>query len=36
MFINEPGLIDKTLLEYPADRVQPDKEEDNIRVYISL
>ena len=36
MFINEPWLIDKTLLEYPADREQPDKEDDNIRVYIPL
>lgn len=36
MYINEPWLIDKTLLEYPMDREQPDKEEDNIRVYIPL
>lgn len=36
MFINEPWLIDKTLLGYPMDRAQPDKEDDNIRVYIPL
>ena len=36
MFINEPWLIDKSLLEYPADREQPDREADNVRVYIPL
>lgn len=36
MFINEPWLIDNTLLEYPMDRKQPDAETDNIRVYIPL
>lgn len=36
MFINEPWLIDHTLMEYPIAREQPDKEEDNVRVYIPL
>ncbi|GAB1475500.1 hypothetical protein MASR2M70_03320 [Bacillota bacterium] len=30
MFINEPWLIDKTLLEYFADEEQLDKEADNV------
>ena len=33
MFINEPWLIDKTLLE-SCEEENPDKEKDNIRVYV--
>ena len=36
MFINEPWLIDETLLEYPTDQKQPDPARDNIRVYIPM
>lgn len=36
MFINEPGLIDKTLLESCKEEEYPDKEKDNIRVYVPL
>ena len=35
MFINEPWLIDKTLLE-SCEEENPDKEKDNIRVYVPL
>lgn len=35
MFINEPWLIDKTLLE-SCEEEDPDKEKDNIRVYVPL
>lgn len=35
MFINEPWLIDKTLLE-SCEEEYPDKEKDNIRVYVPL
>jgi len=34
-FINEPWLIDKTLLE-SCEEEYPDKEKDNIRVYVPL
>lgn len=32
--INEPWLIDKSLLEYPPRR-EPDEKEDNVRIYVS-
>lgn len=35
MFINEQWLIDKTLLE-SCEEEYPDKEKDNIRVYVPL
>lgn len=35
MFINEPWLIDKTLLE-SCEEEDLDKEKDNIRVYVPL
>lgn len=33
--INEPWLIDKSLLEYPMRR-EPDEKEDNIRIYVPM
>ncbi len=33
--INEPWLIDKSLLEYPPRR-EPDEQEDNVRIYIPM
>ena len=33
--INEPWLIDKSLLEYPPRR-DPDDKEDNVRIYIPM
>lgn len=36
MFINEQWLIDKTLLESCEEEEYPDKEKDNIRVYVPL
>ena len=33
--INEPWLIDKSLLEYPPRR-EPDEKEDNVRIYIPM
>lgn len=33
--INEPWLIDKSLLEYPLCR-EPDEKEDNIRIYVPM
>jgi len=33
--INEPWLIDKSLLEYPPCR-EPDEKEDNVRIYIPM
>ena len=35
LFINEPWLIDSTLFGYEY-RVEPDENEDNVRVYIPL
>lgn len=35
LYINEPWLIDKSLLEYPPNR-EPDEKEDNIRIYIPM
>ena len=35
LFINEPWLVDRTLLEQPLQR-EPDGREDNIRVYVPL
>ncbi len=33
--INEPWLIDKSLLEYPPRR-EPDEKEDNVRIYVPM
>lgn len=33
--INEPWLIDKSLLEYPPHR-EPDEKADNVRIYIPM
>lgn len=33
--INEPWLIDKSLLEYPSSR-EPDEKEDNVRIYVPM
>lgn len=33
--INEPWLIDKSLLEYPPRR-EPDDKEDNVRIYVPM
>ena len=35
LYINEPWLVDKTLLELPL-HPEPEKEKDNIRVYVPL
>ena len=35
LFINEPWLLDKTLVEYPRNK-EPDEKDDNIRVYVPL
>lgn len=35
LYINEPWLIDKSLLEYPHYR-EPDEKEDNIRIYLPM
>ena len=35
MYINEPWIIDKTLLEYEA-HIDPEEEDDNIRIYAPL
>lgn len=35
LLINEPWIIDKSLLEYPV-HPEPDDEEDNVRVYVPL
>ena len=35
LFINEPWIIDKSLLEYPA-HPEPEEEEDNVRVYVPM
>ena len=35
LYINEPWLIDKSLLEYPRHR-EPDEKEDNIRIYVPM
>ena len=35
LYINEPWLIDKSLLEYPHHR-EPDEKEDNIRIYLPM
>lgn len=36
LFINEPWLIDTSLLEITTEIKQPETEEDNVRVYIPL
>ena len=35
LYINEPWLVDKTLLEFPI-HPEPEEEKDNIRVYVPL
>ena len=35
LFINEPWLTDKTLLDYPLNR-EPEEMVDNVRIYIPL
>lgn len=35
LYINEPWLIDKSLLEYQLYR-EPDEKEDNIRIYLPM
>ena len=35
LYINEPWLFDKTLLEYPVDS-KPDETDDNVRVFIPM
>lgn len=35
LFINEPWLIDKSLLECPPDR-EPAKQDDNLRIYVPM
>ena len=35
LYINEPWLVDKTLLELPK-HPEPEEEKDNIRVYVPL
>lgn len=35
LYINEPWLSDKTLLEYPPNR-EPEDKEDNVRIYTPL
>lgn len=35
LYVNEPWLTDKTLLEVAPDR-EPDKKEDNIRIYVPM
>ena len=36
LYINEPWLIDRSLLEISNGSAEPEQEEDNIRVYIPL
>ena len=33
--INEPWIVDKSLLEYPH-HIEPEEQEDNVRVYVPL
>ena len=35
LYINEPWLLDKTLLDYPIHK-EPEEEEDNVRIYVPL
>ena len=35
MYINEPWLVDKTLLEYEA-HIEPEEEPDNVRIYAPI
>lgn len=35
LYVNEPWLIDRSLLEYPMNR-EPDGEKDNVRIYIPM
>ena len=35
LYINEPWLVDKTLLDYPPHK-EPEKEEENVRIYVPL
>ena len=35
LYINEPWLVDKTVLEYPMGKI-PEGKDDNVRIYIPL
>lgn len=35
LYVNEPWLADKTLLDLPPDR-ESDRKEDNVRIYIPM
>ena len=35
MFINEPWIIDRTLLECPQ-RIEPEEKADNVRIYVPI
>lgn len=35
LYINEPWIVDKSLLEYSIKR-EPDEEKDNIRIYVPI
>ena len=35
MFINEPWIIDRTLMEYPP-RIEPEEKADNVRIYVPI
>ncbi len=35
LYVNEPWLVDKSLLEYPPHR-EPEEQEDNVRIYVPL
>ncbi len=35
LYINEPWLIDKSLLEYPP-HPEPEEDEDNVRIYVPV
>lgn len=36
MFINEPWLIDRSLMNYEQVKREPEEKEDNIRIYIPM
>lgn len=36
MYVNEPWLVDASLLEYATNLKQPDEEADNVRVYVPI
>ena len=35
LFVNEPALIDKTLLDMPLQR-EPELQDDNVRIYVPM